>query len=238
MSRRSQSEQTTAFSTINEKHLHAQLKAWYARPDDRVEVPVDGYVIDIVRSDLLIEIQTTSFASIKGKLDQLSAHHPVRLVYPIARERWIVKQHKDGTKTQKRRKSPKRGSWEEVFVELVSFPHLLARPSFSLELLLIQEEQIRRFDGRRAWRRRGWTIHERRLLKVVDHKLFRTPQDVGALLPANLENPFTTAELARALRKPRWLAQKMAYCLREMGTITPVGKRRNAILYTSSSGKN
>jgi hypothetical protein len=33
--------------------------------EDRFEVPVDGFVIDIVRDDLLIEIQTRNFSSLK-----------------------------------------------------------------------------------------------------------------------------------------------------------------------------
>ena len=52
---------------LNEKPLHASLKEWYAQPGDRFEVAVDGFVIDIVRDDLLLEIQTGNFASIKSK---------------------------------------------------------------------------------------------------------------------------------------------------------------------------
>lgn len=43
---------------LNEGPLHAALKRWCARPGDRLEAVVDGYVIDIVRADLLLEIQT------------------------------------------------------------------------------------------------------------------------------------------------------------------------------------
>ena len=76
---------------LNEKALHASLKQWYARPGDRFEVTVGGFVIDIVRDDLLIEIQTGNFASIKAKLTRLVDSHQVRLIYPIAQERWIVR---------------------------------------------------------------------------------------------------------------------------------------------------
>jgi hypothetical protein len=221
--------------TLNEKPLHAALKEWYARPDDRFEVPVDGFVVDIVRGDLLVEVQTGSFSGIKRKLAVLAARHPVRLVYPIAREKWIVKLAPNRHDRLSRRKSPKRGAFEHVFVELVSFPQLLSDPNFSLDVLLIQEEESRRYDGKRGWRRRGWVTHERRLLEVVGRRLFETPADMGALLPATLVEPFTTAELAAAIARPRWLAQKMAYCLREMGVIAPVGKRGNAILYTKET---
>ena len=224
-------EASHKIGTLNEKPLHAALKAWYAQPDDRFEVSVDGFVVDIVRGDLLIEVQTGNFSSIKRKMRALAENHPVRLVYPVAQEKWIVRLAKDESGILGRRKSPKRGRLEHVFAELVSFPALLANPNFALEALLIQEEEVRRYDGKRGWRRHGWVTQERRLLDVVDRRLFETPADMVALLPSALAQPFTTADLGIALAKPRWLAQKMAYCLREMGAIKAVGKRGNAILY-------
>ncbi len=65
---------------LNEKALHASLKQWYAQPGDRFEVAVSGFVIDIVRSELLIEIQTGSFSSIKSKLTHLVQSQQVRLI--------------------------------------------------------------------------------------------------------------------------------------------------------------
>lgn len=229
---------TQTIGTLNEKPLHAALKEWYARPGDRFEVSVDGFVIDIVRGDLLVEIQTGNFAAIKRKLSALVPSHPVRLVYPIAREKWIVKLAEDGNGQLGRRKSPKRGTLEQVFRELVSFPALLSHPNFTLEVLFIQEEETRRYDGKRGWRRRGWVTYERRLLQVVGSHLFETPVDVAALFPPDLCEPFTTSDLAAAIARPRWLAQKMAYCLREMGAITSTGKRGNAILYIRANDQS
>ncbi len=231
-----EAQQANQISTFNEKPLHAALKAWFARPGDGFEVQVDGFIIDIVRDDLLIEIQTTSLASLKRKLSSLLKDHRVRLVYPIPREKWIVKLAEDGESSASRRKSPKKGKIEDLFGELVSFPKLLAHPNFSLEVLLIQEEEIRRYDGRRGWRRRGWVIQERRLLQVVDRRRFGAPADLGELLPLDLGEPFTTSDLARAIARPRRLAQRMAYCLREMGEIEAAGKQGNAILYVRSKG--
>jgi hypothetical protein len=194
-------------------------------------VSVDGFVIDIVQDDLLVEIQTRNFAAIRHKLASLTARYPVRLVYPVAQEKWIVKLGGDGRRRLGRRKSPKRGAFVHIFEELVSFPGLVQNRNFSIEVLLIQEEELRRRGGSRAWRRRGWTTQERRLLRVVEGRLFETPEDLGKLLPDALPEPFATSDLAKAMTRPRRLAQKMAYCLREMGVITPRGKRGNAILY-------
>jgi hypothetical protein len=217
--------------TLNENPLHAALKAWYAQPGDRLEVPVDEFIVDVVRGDLLVEIQTANFSAVKQKLAALTASHPVRLVHPIARQKWLVKLPKEGQGQARRRRSPKHGAFEHVFQELVSIPKLLSHPNFTLEVLLTHEEEIRRYVGKRAWRRRGWATQERRLLDVVGRRLFETPADIGGLLPSDLPEPFTTSDLAAAIGKRRRLAQQMAYCLREMGALAPVGKQGNAILY-------
>ena len=216
---------------LNEKPLHAALKAWYAQPGDRFEVDVDGSIIDIVRDDLLVEIQTRSFSALKRKLAKLVVSHPVRLVFPIAAEKCIVRLSDDGAVEQGRRKSPKRGSVLELFRELVSFPHLISHPNFSLEVLLIQEEEVRQQGLARNWRRRGWGTVERRLVQVVERRVFAAPADLAALIPASLEEPFTTAGLADAIHQPRWLAQKMTYCLRSAGAIAEAGKQGKATRY-------
>lgn len=215
---------------LNEKPLHASLKQWYARPGDRFEVPVDGFVIDIVRNDLLIEIQTRNFSSLKAKLNRLAHSHPVRLVYPIVQEKWIVRSATaDGGKPI-RRKSPKRGRWDDVFWELVSIPQLLSNPNFSLEVLMIRGEELRRYEKKRRWRRKGWVTEGHRLLQVLDQRLFVTPSDWLGFLPAGLES-FTTSDLATGTNTRTELAQKMAYCLREGKMIELIGRRGRANLY-------
>ncbi len=216
---------------MQERSLHAALKRWYARPGDRLEEKVDGFLIDICRAGLLVEIQTRNFSAVKHKLTRLSNEHPVLLVYPIAREKWIVRLAADGLTQLSRRKSPKRGSRFQLFEELVSLPELMTRRNFSLEVLLIREEEVRREVGKGGRRRGGWTLFDRRLIDVVERLFLTSPGDFRTFLPTSLPEPFTTSDLANALGKPRYLAQQMCYCLRKMGTINVVGKRRNALLY-------
>ena len=215
---------------LNEKPLHASLKEWYAQPEDQFEVTVDGFVIDIVRDDLLLEIQTGNLASIKSKLKNLAGSHQIRLIYPIAQEKWIVKLAKDDSGGITRRKSPKRGRVEDLFWEMVSFPQLLANPNFSLEVLMIREEEVRRYKGKRKWRRGGWAIEERRLLGVVGQRLYEEPADWRAFVPKGL-GAFTARDLSEAIGIRRQLAQKMVYCLRELRVIDLIGKQGRANLY-------
>lgn len=220
----------TGIGLLNEKPLHASLKQWYARPGDQFEVPFERFVIDIVRDDLLIEIQTGNFASIKSKLYKLTQSHRVRLVYPIVQEKWIVRsaaRHSDETI---RRKSPKKGRFEDLFWELVSIPQLLSNPNFSLEVLMISEEEVRRYEQKRRWRGKGWLVEGRRLLNVLDQRSFGESADWLRFLPEGLES-FTTNDLASGINTRRELAQKMAYCLRESRMIELIGKRGRANLY-------
>jgi len=219
--------------TLGEKSLHAALKQWYKQPGDHLEEMVDGFHIDIVRRKLLIEIQNTNFSSIKNKLTTLTRKHRVRLIYPVAQEKWIVRVAADGIKQLGRRKSPKKGNLFHLFEELVSIPDLIKNRNFSLEVLLIQEEEIRRDDSMGSWRRKGWSIADHRFLEVVSRHVFKKPSDFLALIPSNLPEPFSTQDLAEGINQPRWLAQKMAYCLRKMGVIKEVGKTGNSILYST-----
>ncbi len=215
----------------NEKSLHAALKQRYARLGDPLEVKVDGFIVDIVRGDQLIEIQTRNLAAIHRKLCALLEQHPVRLVYPIAKEKWIVRATGSGKKIIGRRKSPKNGQLSDLFKELVSIPELINHENFSLEVALIQEEETRCADGRGSWRRRGQSLHDRRLLQVLETVTFEKKEDFLRFLPKGLEQPFSNRDLADRTGSPIYAIRQMTYCLKKMGVIEPVGKKGNALLF-------
>jgi hypothetical protein len=219
--------------TLNEGALHAQLKEWYREPGDLLEEKIGAYVVDLVRRGLLVEFQTGGFAPLRRKLAALAAEHRVRLVAPIAVSRRIVRLSDEGEILSARR-SPRRGCLHDVFDRLVSIPTLLADPNFELEVLLTHQEELRMFRPGRAYRRRGWVVQGRSLVSVEQSLLIAGPADAARLLP-ELDATFDTAELAAASCIDRRLAQRMAYCLRALDVIAPVGKRRGAVLYARTS---
>ena len=216
--------------SINEGHLHAALKRRYQQTGDRAEVPLGGFVIDVVQGDRLIEIQTRGFSQMRRKFDHLLDDHTIVLVHPIPATKWIVKLDGDG-REQTRRRSPKRGIAADVCAELVSFPSLLSHPNFTVHVVLTEEEEIRRPDKKGGWRRGGYAIAERRLVDVIETIALSSPADLLALLPGGLPDPFTSADLATGLGRTRHLAQEVAYCLRVSDAVDTVGRNRHGYLH-------
>jgi len=212
---------SSGIGTLNESSLHAAIKDFLALPGDRFEVPLAGFVIDIVRGDELIEIQTGSFGALGNKLDRLLGDHHIRIVHPIAHETWIAR---PGKRT---RKSPRHSSVLDLFAELTSLPTLLDHPNLTLEVLLIEEEQLRE-SGRRGERK----VMDRRLRAVRAWRRFEDLSDLAALLPVTLPRTWTTADLAEAAGITRRLAQSMAYCLHANELIVELTRDRTGRTYT------
>ncbi|HDZ16995.1 MAG TPA: hypothetical protein ENI29_12715 [bacterium] len=223
--------QSNHIGTLQESSLHAALKIWYKKPGDKLEEPFENYLIDIVRDDLLIEIQTKNFSAIKKKITNLIQHNKMCLVHPISQDKWIINIDIQSNKILRRRLSPLHRSYIDIFEELIRIPDLISNPNLTIEIFLVQTEEIRKNDGKGSWRRRGWSICDKKLIGVLGKKEFNNPYDFLDFIPKSLDVPFTNFELAQSLNKPLRLARKMSYCLRKMGLIKVIGKKGNALIF-------
>lgn len=215
---------------MTEYSLHAGIKEWYSVLGGQVEVKVDDFIVDVVKDGLLIEIQTRNLSAIKKKLGKLLLTNQVRLVYPIAKVKWIVYVSNSGEFVRKR-KSPKRGKIIDLFIEMVHLSDLINDKNFSFEVLLIEEEELRCDDGKGSWRRRGVSIKDRKLLKVFDMAVFEDRTDFLKILPDNLGVSFTNRVLAKKLGISIRLAQKITYCLRKMNVLIINGKKKRELMF-------
>lgn len=216
---------------MNEQGLHEQLKEWYADKTNAMEVNVDNYIIDVLKDGLLIEIQTSNFSTIKSKLNNLLNKHKVRLVYPIPYRKWIIRLNRNGEKVGSR-KSPKKGRIEEMFFELVYIPNLCCHKNFELEIVLVDVNEYWIDDGKGSWRRKHWSIYDRKLLRVHKTYLFQEPSDFLSIIPSNLSKQFTVKEFTKMTGLTQSLSSKMIYSLRKMGLIKTSGKKGKANLYS------
>jgi hypothetical protein len=219
------------FSSGRESSLHSELKKWYFLEGDDVEAKVDDFIVDIVRGDLLIEIQIANFSTIKPKLRRLLNDHRVRLVYPIPKVKWIIHRSKTKGEMFGRRKSPKKGRLPDLFNELIRIPNLLTKENLSVEVLMIEAEEVWCNDGKGSWRRRGASVEDRKLIRVFQRKVFEHPSDFLEILPKDLAHPFSNKDLAKSLAIPVNQSRKITYTLRKIGAISLVGKNRNEMLF-------
>src|SRR5665647_66665 len=215
---------------MNEFSLHSEIKKIYSLPGDQFEVKLDNYIVDILRENLVIEVQTKNFSALKEKLQMLTQKHKVRLVYPLPEKKWITHVTKDHLELNTR-KSPKKGKLTDLFRELVMIPNMIGEENFSLEVLLIDEEEVRCDDGKGSWRRKGVSIRERKLLKVNNRILFQTKVDYLKILPEDLNEVFTNKELAHLAKISVRTARQITYCLRKSSVIRLAGKNGRSLAF-------
>jgi hypothetical protein len=218
-----------------ETSLHKQLKLHYAATADQTEVTIDGFRIDAISSNgELIEIQHASLGALRDKTKRLltRSKHALRIIKPIiARKRVITLAGRDGD-VLRSRMSPKRGELLDLFLDLVHFATVFPMKRLTLEFVLIEAEETR-VDRKRPTRRgKKYVSLDQHLVHIQESIVLGTPKELLEQLPvAQLPSPFDTADLAAALQRPRWFAQKVAYCLRQTGAIKQSGKRGNSQLY-------
>jgi hypothetical protein len=220
------------FGPALETSLHRELKEFYCDDDAGREVSVRGYRIDAIVDGALVEIQQASLAALRTKTRALLETHDVIVVKPLSALKTILRLKRRNGPVARRRTSPRHETIHDIFQDLVHFVSVFPHPRLTLEVLLTEQEETRVPKRKRWFRSKDYTVADRRLVAVRSRHVFRTAVDLARLLPEGLDPQFTTADIARLSAIPRWLAQKMAYCLRQTGAIEIAGKRGNAVLYS------
>lgn len=221
--------------TLREKTLHRVLKHWIEPRADCREQPVAGFVVDILNEDGVTEIQTRGFFSLRRKLERLLGETPVRVVFPLAARRWIRWADPETGVLSPRRLSPRRGSYLDAFYELTHLAPLLNHPNLTLELLLIDAEELRLRCGWGNGGKRGAVRIELLPLALAGHRVLRQPQDYAGLLPDTLADPFTCAQLRKAAGRSDTLCRRALYTLERVGALQRIGKQGRALLYTRTA---
>ena len=213
---------------LNEGELHAALKLHYGGHGARYEEKIQGFVVDVVRDDVVYEIETSSLSGKDRKYRALSEHNEVVLVYPIALKTTLVHEQ-DGETVRKI--SPKKGDFSDVFRQLVFMPTIIDLFGFSLEVALIEQEVDRVFDqgirrGRGGWRKTG-----RRLVNFDSAKRITGSDELLNMLIEIPDGDFSVRDISAITSWPLKTARQYVYCLRQCRRISVSGKTGNALLY-------
>lgn len=216
-----------------ETSLHRDLKTLYADQDAQFEVSLDGYRIDVISDGRLVEIQHGALTAIRDKVKDLLKKHEVVVVKPIVAKKTLVKlASKDGPIIS-RRLSPKRGTFFDLFDDLIHFTRVFPHKRLTLEVPLVEIEEWR-YPGhgrRRRWSKNDYEIEDQKLVAVHETYHLKTAADLVRLIERPMPQPFHTGHLAESLQVRRWVAQRIAYCFRQTGAVREVGKQGNTRLY-------
>src|SRR5262249_5758486 len=125
----------------------------------------------------------------------------------------------------------------DIFEELVYFTRVFPHPRLTLEVVLVEVEEYR-YPGhgrRRRWRRNDQVVADQHLVSLGESVRLRRAADLIDLLPARLPRQFHSGELADLIGVRRHVAQRIAYCLREMKAVNLVGKQGNTLVYRTAT---
>ena len=217
--------------TLSEKTVHAVLKKYLVPNEKCHEIKCGRYVADILIDGEIMEIQTANFNRLRDKLKEFLKDKEVTIVYPIPHIKWLIWiDEKTGELSEKRR-SPKKGSYYEVFHELYKIKMFLKASNLHFRLILIDVEEYRLLNGYSLDKKRGSHRYDRIPVELVEDKLLNNKEDFKELVPEELQEPFTVKMFQKATKLSLKKAGTAVNVLAHLGVIKQVGKEKNAYLY-------
>lgn len=215
--------------TLSERSVHAVLKRYYG-DEAASELPLAGFVADLLTDRGVVEIQTHNLRLLRRKLEAFLALMPVTVVHPVAIRHRSVRIDIETGEIEKPRTLPRRGSFYEAFVELASIRDLLPHPNLKIVVPLLIVDDIRL----KRPLRKGSKLVDRMPSMLLDEIELSGIDDYRRFIPKQLAEPFTSEDFAKAAGINRSLAQAFLLVADHLGVLTRTGKVRNAWLYQST----
>ncbi|MBQ9494433.1 MAG: hypothetical protein IJR50_02195 [Treponema sp.] len=195
--------------TLNESSLHRTLKNLYALENDcSTEVALDGKIYDIVdAAGNITEIQTGSVSKLLDKtMNALQQKRRIKIVHPIAVEKYIALYDERGVLISKR-KSPVKRSVYDMFRELTGLYPVLLKKNFLLDVLEITmtekrvrtPEPVQSKNNRRRFRK-SWLKQDKQLEKIIAVHTFKNARDYVRLIPESCLPEFSARTIENALK--------------------------------------
>ena len=152
--------------TYKEKQLHLILKQFLCPDSGQLEVPVNGYIADIRDGNRIIEIETSGFSGLGGKLSAYLPDYEVCLVFPTAVKKTVSWIDPVTREISKPHPSPKRESVYDAVFEMCRILPFVRSRNLSVAAVLLSVDEYRLRDG---WSRDG---------KRGSHRFERVPTDL------------------------------------------------------------
>jgi hypothetical protein len=217
--------------TEKESSLHRALKFRYTGPEGQRETLVGSYVCDGTTEDgEIIEVQTGSFGALREKVKNLAKTGRIRIVHPVAVQKYIELYDTDGCLIRRCKSPGKNGAWH-LFKALLYAPELPLLPNLTIEIALVDVLERRKDDGQGSWRRKGVSIVDKSLAGWRESIVLSRLSDYYRFVPFDKTESFTVKDLAAKAGINKTLARKCLYVLFKLELVKRTGKQGNAIVY-------
>lgn len=220
---------------LQEKTLHAVLKKYLVADESFHEIKIDKYFADAIQPETgeIFEVQTRSFDRLRDKLDFFLREHTVTVVYPIARNKWLIWiDEETGEIASKKRKSPKTGIPQDIFPELYKIKPYLTNSNIRIRIMLLDIIEYRLLNGWSDDKKKGSSRYERIPTGLAEEIEINCTDDYRKLLPQNLPDEFTSDDFRAALKHT---SNKITQCglniLHHTGIIIRTGKNGRRYTY-------
>ncbi len=228
----------TGIGTRGEKGVHSALKHYYEPDVSRHEIPVGGYIADIVGEHGVVEIQSGSFYRLREKLTAFLEAAPVTVVWPCVVSKRLICVDRTTGEVVSVRRSPKKATPCKLLGELWGLGELLGNPRLRIIITMIEADEYRPAEQTRGRRRKGANNGIERIpTALVDELCFDYPGDFRRLLPEGLPRRFTMAQLSRAAGLSSLQTSGAVRALALLGIIAEDGKegRSRAFVVTEEN---
>lgn len=186
--------------TLSEKTMHGILKL-YVEPDDSYhEIECEGGVADALRDGHVTEIQTGSLLPLLPKLKRFLSEYTVNVVHPLIEEKHIRYLDRETGEVTPPRKSPGRERIYDIAYDLYRLREVIGCTGLTLTLVSLRCEEIRVRNAIKTRRGMRPSLLERIPTAIVSEVSLSSPEDyLAALLPPELQEPFTVKEYLKAI---------------------------------------
>ncbi len=217
--------------TYKEKQLHVILKQYFCPEDGQLEVPVNGYIADVLAGDRIIEIETSGFSGLGGKLSAYLPDYEVCLVYPVAVDKTVSWIDPETREISKPNRSPKHGSVYDAVFEMCRILPYVNAEGLSVAAVLLTVDEYRLRDGWSRDGKRGSHRFERVPADLLDIKVLKNDEDFLALIPVDVRTGFTVRTFASHAGIRQEVARGVIRVLEEKGLVFRSGKKGRSIFY-------
>ena len=208
------------------------LKRYFEEDPEYHEVPVNGYIADILRDGVITEIETSGFSGLKPKLATYLSDYKVRLVFPLAYAKYLSWIDPATGEITSRKKSPKKQTVYHALFEMVRILPYVKHENLTILVPCLEIDEYRLLNGWSRDKKKGSNRFERIPTDIFSIEELKTDADYAGYIPENCIENFALAEFASEAHITKRDASGILRVFMERGLLERTGKKGNAYLYS------